>query len=384
MQRQIVPGSDDVSLRIRILDSTDGTPETGVTSATTGLSLSYVRDGATATSITVSDLTALTDAHSDGGILHISDGYYRLDVADAAFASGADSVMITGTATGMVIVGCEVQMSNQPVNVMTLRNSALDSIKEATADQVWAEALADHSGTAGSTAEALADIDTATQATQTDLATAQADLDIITGTNGVVIDDNAITAGKFDETTAFPLKSDDSGSTQVARVGADSDTLETLSDQLDGIAASTSLITSATELTVSVISSGDVIDLTQGASSDLSFAIDGTIDDLTGITVKLGLVVISGVTGEVTAPTPLTCTVNSGGTANQTVTVTVPAATTADMAKSVLSRETRSSTPKVQNAYRWSLISHDYPAAGKKTTHARGYATVQDDDGAAA
>lgn len=47
--------------------------------------------------------------------------------------------------------------------------------------------------------------------------------------------DNAITSGKFDESTAYPLVQADSGNTAVARVGADSDTLETLSDQLDGI-----------------------------------------------------------------------------------------------------------------------------------------------------
>jgi len=47
--------------------------------------------------------------------------------------------------------------------------------------------------------------------------------------------DDAITAGKFDESTAFPVKSEDTGSTKIARVGADSDTLETLSDQLDTV-----------------------------------------------------------------------------------------------------------------------------------------------------
>lgn len=50
---------------------------------------------------------------------------------------------------------------------------------------------------------------------------------------GITLADDAITAAKFDESTAYPLKSADTGSTQVARVGADSDTLETLSDQLD-------------------------------------------------------------------------------------------------------------------------------------------------------
>src|SRR4030065_1773165 len=45
--------------------------------------------------------------------------------------------------------------------------------------------------------------------------------------------DNAITAAKYDESTAFPLASADTGATAVARTGADADTLETLSDQLD-------------------------------------------------------------------------------------------------------------------------------------------------------
>jgi hypothetical protein len=53
-------------------------------------------------------------------------------------------------------------------------------------------------------------------------------------TAGVTLADDAITAAKFDESTAFPLKSADTGATAVARTGADSDTLETLSDQLDG------------------------------------------------------------------------------------------------------------------------------------------------------
>ncbi len=48
--------------------------------------------------------------------------------------------------------------------------------------------------------------------------------------------DDTITASKFDESTAFPVKSADTGSTAIARTGADSDTLETISDQLDTVA----------------------------------------------------------------------------------------------------------------------------------------------------
>ena len=55
-------------------------------------------------------------------------------------------------------------------------------------------------------------------------------------TAGVTLAADAIKAVSFDETSAFPLKADDSAATQVARVGADGDTLETLSDQIDGAA----------------------------------------------------------------------------------------------------------------------------------------------------
>lgn len=53
----------------------------------------------------------------------------------------------------------------------------------------------------------------------------------------VTLADDAITASKFDESTAFPLKAADTGSTQVARTGADGDTLETLSDEIATVQA---------------------------------------------------------------------------------------------------------------------------------------------------
>lgn len=53
--------------------------------------------------------------------------------------------------------------------------------------------------------------------------------------SAMTLADDAITAAKFDESTAFPLKSADTGATAVARTGADGDTLETISDQLDAV-----------------------------------------------------------------------------------------------------------------------------------------------------
>jgi len=59
------------------------------------------------------------------------------------------------------------------------------------------------------------------------ITTAQNDLDKITGTNGVLIDTDAVDADA--------LKTDAVTEIKDAIAGADSDTLETLSDQIDGI-----------------------------------------------------------------------------------------------------------------------------------------------------
>ena len=132
MSKQIKEGSTNVSVRIRIIDASDGTPETGVTSATSGLDIWYQKEGALPVDITESDLTALTDAHSDGGMKHINDGYYRLDVPDAAF-TGVDSVMIGGTVTGMIVIGTELQIVEYDPNdavrlgLTALPNAAADA-----------------------------------------------------------------------------------------------------------------------------------------------------------------------------------------------------------------------------------------------------------------
>lgn len=111
MSRPITKGATDQSTVIRIVDSADGTPETGVTSATSGLDLKYRREGAAAVSLTESDLAAVDSAHSDGGIIHIGGGYYRVDLPDAAVASGANGVLVFGTVTGMVVIAAYHQLT---------------------------------------------------------------------------------------------------------------------------------------------------------------------------------------------------------------------------------------------------------------------------------
>lgn len=125
LRTNITPGATDVSVVIRILDSTTGLPETGVVAATAGLDLEYRREGAASTDITESDLTALTDAHSDGGLKHIGNGYYRLDVPDAAFVAGVPGVLIHGTATDMVVQGVYCELAYRAVNTVQISDDTM-------------------------------------------------------------------------------------------------------------------------------------------------------------------------------------------------------------------------------------------------------------------
>jgi hypothetical protein len=103
-------GTTNVSIVCRSIDSSDGTPETTFDHSATGIDLKYRREGAANVDITETALTALTTAHTDGGVEQIGNGYFRLDLPDAACASGVDGVMIHGVATGMVIIGCYIQL----------------------------------------------------------------------------------------------------------------------------------------------------------------------------------------------------------------------------------------------------------------------------------
>lgn len=435
--RQIKKGSADQSVVVRIIDATDGTPETGVVYNTSGIDLWYRREGATKTSITEASLSALSDAHADGGVLHIGDGYYRLDLPDAAVATGANGVMVGGTVTGMVVVGCYVQLvdfdpyDSVRLGLTALPNAAADAagglpisdaggldldakvgaltftvagkvdantlliegsdatnqIRDAIVDdatRIDASALNTASGTsipailddtgtsgvmlstaamalffiadtgadygdavAGSvvkeiadnaggstlTASAIADeVETrtiagvtlvgtttnltnaptagdftATMKTSIGTAVAASAVASVTGavgsvtgnvggnvvgsvasvTAGVTLADDAITAAKFDESTAFPLKSADTGSTAVARTGADADTLETLSDQMDTLATATNLATAKT----AIDGIKSVTDLLPDAGALTSLAtaanlatVDATVDAIRDVT----------------------------------------------------------------------------------------------------
>ena len=102
----------------------------------------------------------------------------------------------------------------------------------------WAVTLP--SLTAGQRVDMYITATIATIATAGIVASEQADTVLLS--DGVMLADDAITAAKFDESTAFPLKAADTGSTQVARTGADGDTLKTLSDEIATVKTDTAAI----------------------------------------------------------------------------------------------------------------------------------------------
>lgn len=103
-------GSTDRSVSIRIIDSTNGSPETGVLFG--DVTLWYRREGGLVVPIPAVELATpvLTDPHDDGGFLHISNGIYRVDIPDAAFATGANYVDIGGSVTDMIVIAGRVRL----------------------------------------------------------------------------------------------------------------------------------------------------------------------------------------------------------------------------------------------------------------------------------
>jgi len=104
----VSPGTTDVSIDIRAMTSA-GAALTGKVAA--DFTLWYRRDGAKVP-ISLSDLSALTDDHSDGGVKEISDGWYRLDLPDAACAAGANRVAIGGSVSGGVVLSAPIPIDS--------------------------------------------------------------------------------------------------------------------------------------------------------------------------------------------------------------------------------------------------------------------------------
>lgn len=129
-------GATDKSVVIRIVDETTGQPRTDVTEASTDLEFFYRRYASAVTTFSPAALASASAAHTDGGIKHLAAGYYRLDLPDAALASGVDSVLVGGTLDAGTVIGTEVQLVDY--------DPAIGVHLPPVADAIWDEARAGH------------------------------------------------------------------------------------------------------------------------------------------------------------------------------------------------------------------------------------------------
>lgn len=87
------------------LRNTDGTPATGLVHNTNGLFVAYTRIGAAAVTVTKVAQT-VAGAWVSGGFVEVdatsAPGLYRIDVPNAAFATGADAVTLTVVRAGVI------------------------------------------------------------------------------------------------------------------------------------------------------------------------------------------------------------------------------------------------------------------------------------------
>jgi hypothetical protein len=217
----VTAGSTNVSVYFYIVQDASGTspgePVTGLlfSDIETGGSASYVRQGAARTDLTLVTLASASAAHTDGGFILVDDtnmpGLYRCDFPDAAFATGVDQVFLSlVVASGknavaapiiVEITDFDLRTANVTLAAATHTGAVIPTVTTLTGHTAQtgdnyarlgapagASVSADVAAVKSETATIVAD----TNELQSDdvpglIATAQADLDILTGTDGATL-----------------------------------------------------------------------------------------------------------------------------------------------------------------------------------------------------
>jgi len=142
--RLVKKGATSQDVSIYAIDNTTGLAKTGLVFNSAGISINYRRESGAVVGITLVTLAALTTAWTSGGFKEIGNGWYRLDVPDAAFVSGADHVLIEGTVTGAQFLTTTVQLSN--IDIMDAVRLGLSALPNASAGANGGLPLGDGNG----------------------------------------------------------------------------------------------------------------------------------------------------------------------------------------------------------------------------------------------
>lgn len=258
----IAPSSTDHSIVVHMADASDGADKTDLEAA--DLTASYRRDNGASVAVSLSDLSSATDAHSDGGVIHVAGGNYRVDLPDAAWASGASVVRVYVSATDTVQTrGAEqIALDASVATAVTAAQSASSAAGFAASEATAAWVAASAAKTAAESADGKLPSDTSTKL-------ARLDADISSRSTYAGADTSGTT------TLLSRLTGDRAGYL---------DKLDVSGDLAHSDAADTY---KATGFAVA----GDAMTLTSGERGTLAGTIEGTlIDDNAGEAFKAALV----------------------------------------------------------------------------------------------
>ena len=122
--RRIKKGSTDVAVVLRMLNAISSVPQVSMAEDASGIWLRYWRQGGgNWVSFAPAAVSFLSSAHTDGGFEPIADGFYRVDLPDAACASGADGVLVSGGATGVYSDGFFIELTDYNPQTVTAQTT---------------------------------------------------------------------------------------------------------------------------------------------------------------------------------------------------------------------------------------------------------------------
>jgi hypothetical protein len=115
------PGSTNVTIYVKVRDSSTGDGKTGLTPASGGAAVSYTRAGGTTTPLALVALAGPTAPYQAGGWYEMdavnAKGLYRLDLPNAALAGGVPFVTVDFFFTGALADALLVLLQNLTANV---------------------------------------------------------------------------------------------------------------------------------------------------------------------------------------------------------------------------------------------------------------------------
>ena len=129
-------GETDVTVYVRLRDSTTGLAKTGLAFNSAGAACSQVRTRAARVAITLATQT-VTGAHADGGFVEVDatncKGLYRLDLTDAVCATGVDNAIVSIEFDGIIEESALIKLTSVDLNdavtggMSALPNAAADA-----------------------------------------------------------------------------------------------------------------------------------------------------------------------------------------------------------------------------------------------------------------